>query len=92
MNREYRDLESQGHVLQTDVLVLGCGLSGLWASIKAREHVNDVLIVDKGPMNWGGLGSFCGGDVDVWDPIVDIMKWIDDLVFYFDGISDQASH
>jgi succinate dehydrogenase / fumarate reductase flavoprotein subunit len=89
MNREYRDLESQGHVLQTDVLVLGCGLSGLWASIKAREHVNDVLIVDKGPMNWGGLGSFCGGDVDVWDPNVDIMKWIDDLVFYFDGLIEQ---
>jgi hypothetical protein len=30
MKREYRNLESQGHVLQTEVLVLGSGLSGLW--------------------------------------------------------------
>jgi len=89
MNREYRDLQYQGHVLKTDVLVVGSGLSGLWASIKARDYVDDVLIVDKGPMNWGGLGSFCGGDMDVWDPDVDIMKWIDDLVFYFDGLIEQ---
>jgi succinate dehydrogenase/fumarate reductase flavoprotein subunit len=89
MNRECKSLEHQGHVLKTDVLVLGCGLSGLWASIKARNHVQDVLIVDKGPMNWGGLGFFCGGDIDVWDPNVDIMKWIDDLVFYFEGLIEQ---
>ncbi|MFH1954943.1 MAG: FAD-binding protein [Pseudomonadota bacterium] len=89
MNREYRNLESQGHVLQTDVVVLGCGLSGLWASIKARDYVEDVLIVDKGPMNWGGLGSFCGGDMILWDPDVDIMKWINDLVFYFEGFIEQ---
>jgi len=89
MTRMNQNLESLGHVLQTDVAVLGCGLSGLWASIKARDYVEDVLIMDKGPMNWGGLGSFCGGDMIVWDPNEDIMKWIDDLVFYFEGLIEQ---
>ena len=89
MKREYMNLESQGHVLQTEVLVLGGGLSGLWSAIKAKEHVDDVLIVDKGPLNWGGLGSMCGGDIDVWNPEHDVMDWVDDLVYYFDGLIEQ---
>ncbi len=89
MKRPYGGLDRQGQVLRTDVLVLGGGLSGLWASIKARDHVDDVLIVDKGPLDWGGLGSMCGGDMDVWDPNDDLMKWVDDLVYYFDGLIEQ---
>ena len=89
MNPEYMDLDRQGNVLQTGVLVLGGGLAGLWASIKARALIDDVLIVDKGPLNWGGLGSMCGGDMDVWDPNDDVMSWVDDLVYYFDGLVEQ---
>lgn len=89
MNRGHRDLESLGHVLQTDVLVLGGGLSGLWASIKAMNYVQDVLIVDKGPLDWGGIGNMSGGDMDVWDPNDDVMNWVDDLVYYFDGLIEQ---
>ncbi|HME45440.1 MAG TPA: FAD-binding protein [Syntrophorhabdales bacterium] len=89
MNPEYMDLDRQGNVLETGVLVLGGGLAGLWASIKARALIDDVLIVDKGPLNWGGLGSMCGGDMDVWDPNDDVMSWVDDLVYYFDGLIEQ---
>ena len=89
MNPEYMDLDRQGHVLKTQVLVLGGGLAGLWASIKAKKYVGDVLLVDKGPLNWGGLGSMSGGDMDVWDPNDDVMKWVDDLVYYFDGLIEQ---
>ena len=38
-------------LLSTDVLIIGGGFSGSWAAIKAREHVRDVLMVDKGPMS-----------------------------------------
>lgn len=89
MSAAHKGLESLGHVLHTDVLVLGGGMAGLWASIKARKYVDDVLIVDKGPLNWGGLGSMSGGDMDVWDPGDDVMKWVDDLVYYFDGLIEQ---
>jgi succinate dehydrogenase / fumarate reductase flavoprotein subunit len=89
MGRQFTNLDSQGHVLQTEVLVLGGGLSGLWASIKARNYVDDVLIVDKGPLDWGGIGSMSGGDMDVWDPNDEVMSWVDDLVYYFDGLIEQ---
>ena len=36
------------NILETDVLVIGGGFSGTWAAIKAREHVRNVLMVDKG--------------------------------------------
>ena len=43
------------NILETDVLVIGGGFSGTWAAIKAREHVRNVLMVDKGPRDWGCL-------------------------------------
>jgi len=82
-------LRNLGHVLTTDVMVLGGGLGGLWAAIEARKHVNSVLIVDKGPLNWGGIGNMSGGDMIVCLPEDDIQKWIDDLVYYFDGLIEQ---
>lgn len=82
-------LDSLGHVLQTDVLILGGGLAGMWAARKARPYVDDVLIVDKGPLNWGGQASMCGGDMVVWDPRDDVKEWVSDLVYYFDGLVEQ---
>jgi succinate dehydrogenase/fumarate reductase flavoprotein subunit len=82
-------LDQLGHVLETDVLILGGGFAGMWAALKARQYAKNVLIVDKGPLNWGGQGSMCGGDMVVWDPEVDIQKWVDDLVYYFDGLIEQ---
>ena len=35
--------------LSADVLIVGGGFTGMWAAKKARDHVRDVLIVDKGP-------------------------------------------
>ena len=54
-------LESLGRVIETDVLVIGGGPSGLWAANKAREFVDRVTIVDKGPRDWGGLASAASG-------------------------------
>lgn len=48
---------------KTDILVIGGGFAGIWAARKAREYVKDVLIVDKGPLDWGGLGGLSGGDM-----------------------------
>jgi succinate dehydrogenase / fumarate reductase flavoprotein subunit len=89
MSREHRNPENLGHVITTDLLVLGGGLGGLWASIEAKKYVDNVLIVDKGPLNWGGIGNMSGGDMVVCLPEDDIMKWIDDLVYYFDGLIEQ---
>ena len=41
------------HHIKADVLIIGGGFSGLWAAVSAREHVSDVVLVDKGPADWG---------------------------------------
>ena len=51
-----------GKVIETDVLIVGGGPSGLWAANRAKEFVENVLVVDKGPKDWGGEASLAGGD------------------------------
>lgn len=76
------------HHIKTDVLIIGGGFSGLWGALGAREHTENVLIVDKGPLDWGGLGTASGGDFQcVQDTTVEAA--LDDVVYYYDGLCDQ---
>lgn len=77
------------NILETDVLVIGGGFSGTWAAIKAREHVRNVLMVDKGPRDWGGLGSMSGGDMIVKQPEFEASDLVDELTYYYDGLCEQ---
>jgi succinate dehydrogenase/fumarate reductase flavoprotein subunit len=54
-------IEDLGQVITTDVLVIGGGLSGMLAAIKAREKGVDVLVVDKGGIGWAGQMPVTGG-------------------------------
>ena len=76
-------------ILHTDVLIIGGGFSGSWAAIKAREHVRNVLMVDKGPRDWGGLGSMSGGDMIVKQPEFEASELVDELTYYYDGLCEQ---
>jgi succinate dehydrogenase/fumarate reductase flavoprotein subunit len=77
--------------LSTDILIIGGGSAGLWAADRAKEIDSslDVLIVDKGPADWGGLMSMAGGDFDVILPDEKVDDWVKDLVYYYDGLCDQ---
>ncbi len=80
--------QSVNHHIRADVLIIGGGFSGLWAAISAREHVDNVLLVDKGPVDWGGLGTASGGDFQcVQDCTVE--EALNDVVYYYDGLCDQ---
>ena len=50
------ELENLGEVISTDVLIIGGGIGGLVAAIKAKEECPeaDVLIVDKQTIGWSG--------------------------------------
>jgi succinate dehydrogenase / fumarate reductase flavoprotein subunit len=82
-------LENLGTIITTDVLVIGGGPSGLWAANRARELGSNVTVVDKGPQDWGGLASLSGGDFDAVLPEENIDDFIQDLVYYYDGLCEQ---
>ncbi|MFQ8737653.1 MAG: hypothetical protein ACLSAH_18040 [Bilophila wadsworthia] len=63
----------------------GCG------PLRARDFLGDVLVVDKGPRDWGGLGGLSGGDMIVKQPDMKLDDLLDDLVYYYDGLADQKS-
>ncbi|MDD2966361.1 MAG: FAD-binding protein [Desulfovibrionaceae bacterium] len=79
-------------VITTDVLIIGGGSAGLWAAKRFSEAAPErsALIVDKGPKDWGGLMTMAGGDFDAVLPGEDVDAWVQDLVYYFDGLCNQS--
>jgi len=82
-------LEHLGKVIETDVLIIGAGISGLFAGIRARAFVDRVTVLDKGPIGktsqcyWalGGHQSFLPGD--------NMDDWIRDVIYFEDGLCEQ---
>jgi len=64
------------NIIETDVLVIGGGMAGFFAAIKARELGQDVTIVDKGYAGKSGSSPYAfwyavfnpewGHDLDAW--------------------------
>ena len=54
-------LEHLGRVIETDVLVIGGGIGGLWAGLRAKAFVDNVMIVDKGPIGYTSQAYFAIG-------------------------------
>ena len=82
-------LENLGKVIETDVLVIGGGISGMWAAYKAKEFVERVTIVDKGPRDGGGLAHVAGGDFDAVLPGENADDFVNDFVYLHDGLCEQ---
>ncbi len=77
--------------IDTDLLVVGAGSAGLWAALGFAEACpgRKITIVDKGPAGWGGLMAMAGGDFEAVIPPDSVYEWLEDLVYYFDGLCDQ---
>ncbi len=84
-------MKTDAKIIDADVLVVGGGSAGLWAALALTEKAPDkkVVIVDKGPADWGGLMRMAGGDFEAVLPPDDVDQWLEDLVYYFDGLCDQ---
>ena len=83
-------LERLGNVIHTDVLVVGGGFAGLWAANRAKESVEDVLIIEKGPaMGYAGQAYFSGGGIEAVPPSGDPEDHVRDAVYLGDGLYEQ---
>ncbi len=60
--------------LATDVLVIGGGMAGLFAAIKARDEGVEVVLVDKNYVSRSGSTAYAEGDYSVFNP-----EWGHDL-------------
>ncbi len=80
-------IDRLGDVLTTDVLVIGGGISGLLAGIKAKDTVEDVLVVDKGGIGWAGQVPVCGGDCALIRPedAGEHFKWLMEVGEYLNN-------
>lgn len=54
-------LEELGKVVETDVLVIGCGIAGAFAAIKAKETGADVTVVDRAVAGRSGTSCMASG-------------------------------
>ena len=66
-----------GAAAECDVLVIGGGLAGCFAAVKAREQGASVLLVDKGYVSRSGETPYAG-DTAVFDPAWghDLDQWL----------------
>ena len=77
-------------VLKTDVLVLGGGIAGCFAAIKARESGLDAVIVDKGHLGRSGLSPQMSGVLTYFDPEQDNYDdWYRECMEASEWLSDQ---
>ncbi len=77
------------HNLTTDVLVVGGGLAGCWAAIRARQVGADVILVDKGPVGKTGQSKFASGDIKCFMTGDVLTEWIDEIFVGGDHIGDR---
>ena len=83
-------LEELGKVIEADVLVIGGGISGLWAANRAKEFVENVIVVDRGaPLGRSGQGYFSMGFIQVLPAGEDIDTYIEEMVYLNDGLCEQ---
>lgn len=82
-------LEHHGKIIETDVLVIGGGIGGLWAGLRAKALVDHVMIVDKGPVGHTSQAYFAIGGHQAFFPGDDMDSWVKDVVYITDGLVEQ---
>ncbi len=66
--------------LSTDVLVIGGGLAGCWAALRAAEHGAHVILADKGYISRAGCSPMSGGVMTGPTPQDNLDIWADEFV------------
>jgi succinate dehydrogenase/fumarate reductase flavoprotein subunit len=70
---------TQERVIDTDILVIGGGMAGFFAAIKAKEQGLDVTLTDKAYAGKAGSTHFSEGDIVYFRPDQghNLKEWVD---------------
>ncbi len=74
-------------VIETDVLVIGGGIAGCFAAIKAKNRGVDVTLVDKNYIGKSGSTHFGGGYIVIFNP-----EWGHDFNAWMDRINKTCEY
>ena len=66
--------------LAADVLVVGGGLAGCWAALRAAQNGARVLIAEKGYVSRAGCSPMSGGVMTAPTPDDDLDVWADEFI------------
>ena len=72
-----------------DVLVIGGGLAGAWAAIKAKEAGREVVLIDKGKIGRSGSSVFAAGSLNICFPQDNKEVWLNEIVERGEYLNDQ---
>ena len=80
-------------VVKADILVLGGGIVGCFASIKAKESELEVLLVDKGNIGRSCMSHQMSGVISYFDPADnDYEAWSREWEFAWTIMDGQPLH
>lgn len=75
-------------IINTDVLVIGGGLAGCWAAIRAKELANQVVLLDKAVVARSGASTFTNSMLAP-TPEGEIDSWLREIVEAGEYLNDQ---
>lgn len=75
------DTYKHGDIVETDVVIVGSGIAGLWAAIKASDSgAKSVTVVDKGAIGFSSISSLIAGSTVYVLPGEDVQGVMGELV------------
>lgn len=75
--------------LECDVLIIGGGLAGCWAALRARDFVSQVVLVDKCKVARSGASTFAAGVMMAPTEEDDLEAWMKEIVEGEEYLVDQ---
>lgn len=75
--------------IHCDVLVIGGGLAGCWAAMRASDFAKNTILLDKGKVSRSGSSPFCGGFILCPAPEDDMDLWHQEIVEQGEYMNDQ---
>jgi len=75
--------------LDVDVLVIGGGLAGTWAALRAKDLADNVVLVEKAKVSRSGCSSFAAGVMLCPFPEDNLTEWAEELVERGEYLCDQ---